>query len=72
MGNANLVPLSEARELAFDNLRMVKKGIDPVAVTEKKRSIPTFEEAAFKVYEINRPSWRNEKHSAQFISSLKA
>lgn len=72
LGNANLVPLSEARELAFDNLRMVKKGIDPLAVTEKKRSIPTFEEAAFKVYEINRPSWRNEKHSAQFISSLKA
>ena len=72
LGNANLIPLSEARELAFDNLRMVKKGIDPVAVIEKKRSIPTFEEAALKVYEINRPSWRNEKHSAQFISSLKA
>ena len=71
LGNANLIPLSEARELAFDNLRMVKKGIDPVAITEKKKSIPTFEEAALKVYEINRPSWRNEKHSAQFISSLK-
>ena len=26
LGNANLIPLSEARELAFDNLRMVKKG----------------------------------------------
>ena len=72
LGNANLIPLSEARELAFDNLRMVKKGIDPIAVTEKKKSIPTFEEAALKVYEINRPSWSNEKHSAQFISSLKA
>ena len=34
--------------------------------------MPTFEEAALKVYEINRPSWSNEKHSAQFIiSSLK-
>ena len=72
LGNANLIPLSEARELAFDNLRMVKKGIDPIAVTEKKKSIPTFEEAALKVHEINRPSWRNEKHSAQFISTLKA
>ena len=72
LGNANLIPLSEARELAFDNLRMVKKGIDPIAITEKKKSIPTFEEAALKVYEMNRPSWRNKKHSAQFISSLKA
>jgi integrase len=71
LGNANLIPLSEAREVAFDNLRMVKKGIDPVAITEKKKSIPTFEEAALKVYEINRPSWTNEKHAAQFISTLK-
>ena len=71
LGNANLIPLSEARELAFDNLRMVKKGIDPVAITEKKKSIPTFEEAALKVHEINRPSWTNEKHAAQFISTLK-
>ena len=71
LGNANLIPLSEAREVAFDNLRMVKKGVDPVAITEKKKSIPTFEEAALKVYEINRPSWRNEKHAAQFISTLK-
>ena len=48
LGNANLIPLSEAR-LALDNLRMGKKGIDPIAITEKKKSIPTFEEAALKV-----------------------
>ena len=71
LGNANLIPLSEARELAFDNLRMVKKGIDPVEITEKKKSIPTFEEAALRVHEINKPSWSNKKHSAQFISTLK-
>ena len=72
LGNANLISLSEARDLAFDNLRNVKKGIDPVAVSENKKSIPSFEEVALKVYEINKPSWSNQKHSAQFISSLKA
>ena len=65
-----MIPLSEARELALDNVRMGKKGIDPIAITEKKESIPTFEEASLKVYEINRPSSRDEKHSAQFIYLL--
>ena len=50
LGNANLISLSEARDLSFDNLRNVKKGIDPVAVSEKKKSIPTFEEASLKVH----------------------
>ncbi len=30
----------------------------------------TFEDAARKVHEIHRPSWRNAKHAAQFISTL--
>ncbi len=33
-------------------------------------AILTFEEAARKVYEMHRPSWRNAKHAAQFISTL--
>ena len=51
LGNTNLIPLSEARELAFDNLRMVKKGIDPLGL---KRSYSTFEKTALRVHEKKR------------------
>ena len=30
----------------------------------------TFEEAARKVHELHRPTWRNEKHANDFIVSL--
>ena len=72
LGNARIVKLSKARERTLKALIQVKDGIDPIGLKRNTKSIPTFEDAALKVFEINRPSWRNEKHSAQFISSLKA
>lgn len=32
----------------------------------------TFEEAARKVHELHKPTWRNPKHAAQFIATLEA
>jgi integrase len=34
------------------------------------RAVPTFAEAAQTVYELHKPTWRNPKHAAQFISTL--
>ena len=71
LGNAKVIKLSKAREKALQALINVNDGLDPISLKRTKTFMPTFEEVALKVYEINRPSWRNEKHSAQFISSLK-
>ncbi len=72
LGNAKVIKLSKAREKALQALIQVNDGLDPISLNRTKSFIPTFEEAALKVYELNRPSWSNQKHSAQFISSLKS
>ena len=71
IGNAKVIKLSKAREKALQALIQANEGIDPISFKRTKIFMPTFEEAALKVYEINRPSWSNEKHAAQCISSLK-
>lgn len=70
LGPASLVPLVEARAKAIENRRMVREGGDPLAAKREGRAIFTFEEAARKVHEMHKPTWRNEKHAAQFISTL--
>ena len=70
VGNPELVSLAEAREIALDNRRLVQAGGDPLQAKKDAKAVLTFEEAARKVHEIHRPSWRNAKHAAQFISTL--
>jgi integrase len=48
----------------------VSEGIDPIENKKQDKVIPKFEEAARIVYEANRPTWRNTKHAAQFITTL--
>lgn len=71
LGSAALVSLSEARELARENKRMAAAGRDPVAERKRRSGTPTFEEAVDQVYALHRPTWRNAKHAAQFLSTLK-
>lgn len=70
IGPVSLVSLVEAREAAYDNKRMVRAGIDPRQAKKQAAAIPTFKDATQKVYELHRPKWRNEKHAAQFLSTL--
>ena len=70
IGNPELVSLAEAREIALDNRKLVQSGGDPLQAKKEALAVLTFEEAARKVHEIHRPSWRNAKHAAQFISTL--
>src|SRR5919202_1174801 len=73
LGPVHDVSLAEAREEADKLRKMIRAGLDPVAERRRTRAlIPTFEEAARLVLEEHRPSWKNEKHAAQWLSSLEA
>lgn len=70
LGSAKLIPLKQVREIALQNQMTLYSGEDPLQNKHLTTSVPTFEESARIVYEQKRPSWKNAKHAAQFISSL--
>lgn len=58
LGGYPLVTLAEAREAAFDNRRLARRGGDPLA--EKRRAkVPTFCEALEATINAHRKRWRN-------------
>ena len=65
LGVYPLVTLQEARERALVNRRIVVQGGDP-----RGGGVPTFEQAAEKVIEIRRPSWRGPRSEIQWSQSL--
>ncbi|WP_284053413.1 phage integrase central domain-containing protein [Stakelama marina] len=48
----------------------VEQGLDPVFEKRKAGGIPTFRAAALKVHAVNKKTWRNEKHEAQWLRAL--
>lgn len=70
IGSAAFVSLAEAREIAVANKKLARQGGDPLAERRKAKAVPTFEEAARAVHELHKPTWKNEKHAAQFIATL--
>ena len=70
LGSADLVTLSEARELAVSNKKLARGGSDPLAAKQERLAIPSLNEAIDKVIELNAPTWTNAKHAAQFKSTL--
>lgn len=70
LGSVALVSLAEAREQALANRKLATQGGDPLEERKKDKGIPTFEVAARIVFELHRPTWRNAKHAAQFITTL--
>jgi integrase len=71
LGSLQLVSLSEARETALAYRKVARSGGDPIAQRQQARTVvPTFEEAARAVHAEHAPTWRNPKHSAQWINTL--
>jgi integrase len=70
LGSAALVTLAEAREKALANRKLARAGGDPLRAKREAEAVLTFEEATRKVHELHRPTWRNAKHGAQFLSTL--
>ncbi|MDI3337923.1 integrase arm-type DNA-binding domain-containing protein [Defluviimonas aestuarii] len=68
LGGADVVTLQEARAKALEYRRLAKSGLNPRF--NAKKEIPTFEEVARQVHLERLPTWKNEKHGAQWINTL--
>jgi integrase len=68
-GSARDVTLARARELARQARGNLAEGLNPKDA-RKSSKVPTFGECADRVIEAMRPSWRNEKHAAQWTMTL--
>lgn len=72
LGSLALVGLKEAREKAAGLRKLAREGGDPVAERQRARvGVPTFEQAARKVHAEHSATWRNPKHAAQWLTTLK-
>ena len=71
LGSAKIVTLDDARDCAVQYRRIARAGGDPIAERRKiLGSTLTFKETALKVHHLNLPTWDNEKHASQWLSSL--
>ena len=64
LGGWPCTSLSEAREQAFENRRVARKGGDPRV---GRAGSPTFRQAAEAKHRELLPSWRNKKHAESWI-----
>jgi integrase len=72
LGGLRLVSLAEARTKAQEYRKLAREGGNPIEARRKGRvNVPTFAEAAQTTLEQHRAGWRNAKHAAQWMSSLK-
>ena len=69
LGGYPVVSLRRARKKALKNLRLVRKGKDP-RVSRRRRTEPTFAEAAVVVLEVHRKNWSSAKLASDWIASL--
>ena len=69
LGGCSWVTLTEAREAAFANRRVARRGGDPLAV-KRRPKVPTFREAAQRTHEALRPRWRSEKAAVNWMQQL--
>lgn len=72
LGGVALVSLAEAREKALALRKEAREGGDPLAERRKpKVTVPTFAEAAEQVHAGHKAGWKNDKHAAQWLSTLR-
>jgi integrase len=70
LGSAASVPLTDAREKAASARRKIAHGLNPIDERKRDGGIPTFGEMADDVRETLSAGFRNEKHKAQWKSTL--
>lgn len=72
LGGVSTVSLAEARNKAAIYRKEAREGGDPIATRKKATDrLPTFKTLAETIHERLAPSWKNSKHAAQWISTLK-
>lgn len=72
LGSASLVGLAEARETALQQRKLARAGDDPLAIKKRSTAVLAFKDAAIKVHELSKPTWRNEKHGQQWLNTLES
>jgi integrase len=70
LGGAAGVSLADARDRAATARRKIAQGINPIEARKRDTSIPTFGEVADEVRQSLSEGFRNEKHKAQWKSTL--
>ncbi len=70
LGSAASVPLADAREKAASARRKIARGLNPIEERKRDGGIPTFGGMADDVRETLAAGFRNEKHKAQWKSTL--
>ncbi len=71
VGSLKVLSLADARAKAAELRRQIAMGLDPIAERKKVVDpIPTFKEAAGRVHEEQKASWKNGKHQDQWINTL--
>lgn len=70
LGPVSLVSLAEAREKALKNRKLARAGGDPLAAKKRSMPVQTFEFTARELHEFKKPTYRNVKHSNQWITTL--
>jgi integrase len=70
LGSAASVPLADAREKAASARRKIAQGLNPIEERKRDGGIPTFGEMADDVREALSAGFRNDKHKAQWKSTL--
>src|SRR5688500_11223528 len=72
LGGLSLVSLAEARERASTYRKIAREGGDPLAERRRAiRTIPTFATAVEQVHAEHKASWKNGKHTDQWITTLR-
>ena len=72
LGSCSKVSLVDARERAREVRSQVEMGLDPQFERRKVDAVPTFKDAAQRVYEVHSKTWRNGKHHGQWMRTLEA
>jgi integrase len=70
LGSAREVALAEAREAAANARKLIREGKDPISERKRTGGVPTFGEMADQVRESLSAGFRNEKHKAQWKTTL--
>jgi integrase len=80
LGPLHTIGLQQARERARKARGQLLDGVDPLEARRREHSLRalesakaiTFEQAATGYFDAHERKWRNDKHRAQFLSTLKA
>ena len=62
--------LAEARNKAFENRRLASPRWRNPLADKRRAKVPTFRECAVRTFEANRPRWRNNKTTANWMQGM--